>query len=203
MTERDKHVYALLSRSRVYNTVQRIFSLGKTLPQFVNDFLRPQEGQRLLDIGCGTAKILHYLPKVDYIGFDPNPAYIKWAQNAFGNRGTFYTGRFTAASAAAVGQVDIAMLIAVLHHLSDDEALELFDLLRNVVKPGGRVVTLDNVFVDKQNPIARLLITLDRGGNVRTPDEYTRLARASFQEVRGAVVHRTIPPYTYWIMEAA
>src|SRR5215217_1780021 len=81
-------------------------------------YLRPQEGARILDIGCGTAKILNHLPRVEYIGFDPNPAYIEWARNTFGNRGTFHAGRFTAESIGLVGQVDVALVLAVLHHLS-------------------------------------------------------------------------------------
>ncbi len=202
MVERHQHAYALLSRPGVYNAVRRIFRVDMR-PQFIHEFLQPKKGDRILDIGCGTGEILNHLRDVEYIGFDPNVAYIEWARRTFGDRGTFHVGRFAADSAASVEQVDIAMLVAVLHHMSDDESFELFRLLRSVVKPGGRVVTLDNVYIEKQNPIARLLISLDRGQNVRTPDEYAKLARKSFPNVQGVVVHKRFPPYTYWIMQAA
>ncbi|EUA32283.1 putative methyltransferase type 12 [Mycobacterium intracellulare] len=98
--------------------------------------------------------------------------------------------------------MDIAIVSAVLHHMDDAQANELFGLLRQVLKPGGRVVTLDPVFTERQNPIARLIISLDRGRHVRSPASYEALARAAFTDVRGQVVVQAFPPYTRFFMTA-
>jgi hypothetical protein len=87
--------------------------------------------------------------------------------------------------------------------MNDREADALFSLLGRITKPGGRVVTFDNAYVPYQNPIARLLISLDRGRNVRAPEAYAALARPYFDDVRGTVHHTRVPPYTYWIMTAS
>jgi len=80
--------------------------------------------------------------------------------------------------------------------MDDAQASEVFGLLRQVLKPGGRVITLDNVFTDRQNPIARLLIGLGRGRHVRSPAGYEALARGAFAHVDGTVVPQAFPPYT-------
>ena len=45
-----------------------------------------------------------------------------------------------------------------------------------MLKPAGRIVTIDNVWLPKQSIIAKLVNRLDFGMNVRTPDQYVRLA---------------------------
>ncbi len=84
--------------------------------------------------------------------------------------------------------------------MDDAQASELFVLLRQVLKPGGRVITVDNVFTERQNPIARLLISLDRGRHVRSPAGYEALARGAFAHVDGTVVAQAFPPYTLFFM---
>lgn len=193
-------LWALLSRPWIYEAVQAMFAADRGRLAFVTEHVRPTAGDRILDIGCGTAGILRYLPGVTYIGYEPNPVYVERARAEFGDRGTFHAKLFTASEAASIAPVDIAIVSAVLHHLSDGEAQDLLRLLRGVVKPGGRVVTIDNCYVDGQNPIARLLISLDRGRNVRTPEGYRGLAAATFGTIRGEVSHRAFPPYTFFIM---
>ena len=35
-------------------------------------YLRPKEGDAVLDIGCGTSEILKYISSVTYTGYDTN-----------------------------------------------------------------------------------------------------------------------------------
>jgi SAM-dependent methyltransferase len=165
-------------------------------------FVRAQPGDRVLDIGCGPADLLAYLPDVEYIGWEPNAAYVAKARKTYGDRGTFHVGIFGPEQARSLAPVDIAIVSAVLHHMDDAQASELFMLLRQVLKPGGRVITADNVFTERQNPIARFLISLDRGRHVRSPAGYEALARGAFPHVHGAVTARAFPPYTYFFMTA-
>ena len=55
----------------------------------IKNYLRPSIGDRILDIGCGPADLLSYLPQVEYIGFDANSKYISDAKRRYGNQGTF------------------------------------------------------------------------------------------------------------------
>ena len=58
--------------------------------EFVDDYIQPFPGCKILDIGCGTARILDYLPvDVDYHGFDLSQRYIRSASQRYGERGKF------------------------------------------------------------------------------------------------------------------
>jgi SAM-dependent methyltransferase len=202
MGETNTGLRALLTSPAIYEAVQRLMGAEQGRRAFVATYMAPKAGDRILDVGCGPAELLRYLPDVTYVGFDPNPAYIDRAKQRFGDRATFFARRYEPADAATLPAFDIALLRAVLHHLDDEEARELLGLLHKSLKPGGRLVTLDNVFVPDQNPIARLLISMDRGRNVRSPAGYRALAEGLF-DVVGTVVHKTFPPYTYYIMTAS
>lgn len=201
-TERKRGLYAALSHPKLYETVQRVMGADQRRRHFADLFVRARPGDRVLDIGCGPAQLRAYLPDVEYIGWEPNAAYVEKARNTYGDRGSFNVGLFGPEQAATLEPVDIAIVSAVLHHMSDAQANELFVLLRQVLKPGGRVVTLDNVFIERQNPIARLLIGMDRGRHVRSPDGYQALASDVFTGVNGTVVPQAFPPYTYFYMTA-
>lgn len=98
---------------------------------------------------------------------------------------------------------DIVIVGGVLHPMTYEDARTLFSTAARVLKPGGRVVSLDNIYVDNQNPIARFIISRDRGQNVRTPEGYRALATNVFDHVIGDVVKQSFPPYTFWIMTAS
>src|SRR3546814_20298394 len=57
--------------------------------KFVAEFVRPSEGMSVLDVGCGPADILAYLPELTYYGFDVSASYIAQAQRKFGRSGKF------------------------------------------------------------------------------------------------------------------
>ena len=167
---------------------------------FARDYVQARPGDRVLDIGCGPARLRAFLPEVDYIGWEPNAAYIAQAERDFAGCGEFHVGLFGAEQARATEPVDVAVIGAVLHHLDDAQMGALLADVRTVLKPGGRVVTVDPVYIARQNPLARLMINLDRGRHVRTVEHYTSLARQSFAQVGGTVVAQAFPPYTYFYM---
>lgn len=195
-------IFSILRSPTVYEAVQQLFGANRIRKWFADNYVKAKPGDRVLDIGCGPANILEYLKGVDYIGWEPNPAYVETARRKYGSKGSFNVGYFEKHNAMELAPVDIAVVGAVLHHLNDEQAVELFSLLRSVLKPGGRVITLDCAFTDKQNPIARLLVSLDRGQHARRSEEYIALASNSFSDVTGELVNTRLPPYTYWVMTA-
>ena len=172
--------------------------------ELVDQYICARSGQRILDIGCGTADILSYLPAgVEYWGYDISSEYIEAAKSRFGDRGHFMCGRFDIQEANRLPKFDVVLAIGLLHHLGDAEAVELFQLARAALHENGRMITFDGCLVPGQNPIARFLLLRDRGQNVRAAEEYRGLAGSSFENVQGYVRHQAWIPYTHWIMECS
>jgi len=173
---------------------------GRTI--FVSEYLKPRAGDRILDIGCGEASILDYLPQVEYVGFDISPAYIAAATKHYGGRGRFYCRAVTPDTIDEIGTFDIALANGVLHHLTDAESLDLFQLAFRALKNEGRLVTFDGCYLPQQSPIARYLLKADRGKFVRTPEQYLAIARKHFPVVNNAVRQDLLAiPYAHFIME--
>jgi SAM-dependent methyltransferase len=180
MAERLSGWHAALSTPVVYELIQHAVGARRWLRRFVRDTVRAQAGERVLDVGCGPAAILRYLPDVDYCGFDHSPSYIEAARGQFGDRARFFCDDVGSIDRHAVGPFDIAIAIGVLHHIDDGQALGLFAKIRDLLAPRGRLITADPCFFDGQPWITRLVVSNDRGVNVRHFDDYLALARKSF-----------------------
>ena len=76
MAERKAEVWSLLAHPLVYETIQAVFGADRGRRRFVSEHLKPKPGERVLDIGCGTARVASYLCPVTYIGFEPNAEYM-------------------------------------------------------------------------------------------------------------------------------
>lgn len=165
--------------------------------------VRAKPGDRVLDIGCGVADVLDRLPAVDYHGFDLSQPYVDAARARYGER-----GRFTCAAVSELslgdlaGSCDVVMANGLLHHLDDEDAVRLLRTAHAALKPGGHLVTFDGCYVDGQSPLARWLVSLDRGEHVRRIEEYQCLAESVFPEVESRVYTDLIRlPYTHLVLE--
>lgn len=192
----------LLRFPRLYSLFGAIVG-GGGRARFVQTHIRPEAAQRILDIGCGPADILAWLPEeVAYVGFDESRTYVRAAERRFGGRGTFRCARVTRELVGAYSGFDVVLALGVLHHLDDEECRTLLEIARVALRAGGRLVTLDGCLVERQGALQRLLLNWDRGTHVRTVDAYLSLVRGIFPKVQ----HRTYSdlirlPYTHLVME--
>lgn len=193
----------LLANAGIYSSLQRCLAPERFMHRLAA-IIGIRAGDRVLDIGCGPADILAYLPKdVDYTGFDISERYIAAAKGRYGARGKFAV-RAVSQNAEDSGEYDAVISLGVLHHLSDLDARTLLDCASRLLRPGGRLVTCDPVRLQGQHPVARLMIALDRGEFVRTFQDYLALARRCFPNAAGKVVHDLlIVPYTQCVIAAS
>lgn len=192
----------ILAQARVYSLFAQIVGASRGRQIFIQRHVRPHAGDRVQDIGCGPADILEYPPAVDYYGFDLSANYIKSARKRFGARGHFYVQALSPELVRKYSGFNLVLANGVLHHLTDAESLDLFRLAKAALIPGGRLVTLDGCFTEKQCLLARYFLKYDRGKHVRRQDAYVKLAREVFDEVRPSLTTELLRiPYTHLVLE--
>lgn len=187
-------------------SVYRAFTSAVTvdLSQFIAEYLQPQPGSRVLDIGCGPGDMLAHLPNVQYVGFDIDEQYIQSAIERFGSRGKFFCRKVSEQVLHEMQEekFDIVTAIGVVHHLDDAEAADLFRLAHNVLRPGGMLVTRDGCYTPDQSLVVRKLLDMDRGRYVRTQEQYLALAHSVFEKCTPSLRQDLLRiPYNHLILQ--
>lgn len=202
MSQITTGIRSILSHPVIYEFLQNIMGARYARELIVQQYIRPFPGMRILDLGCGTAEILSNLPKdIEYVGYDMSPEYIAAAQKKYGHRATFHCRLLEQAEIENLEKFDLVIGIGVLHHLDDAQGSGFMELAKSAMKPNGRVLTRDPVWAVGQNPLARFLISRDRGQHVRTQVGYETIGRTVFTNVNGWLTHQQWLPYTHWTME--
>lgn len=167
----------------------------------VKDYIRPKTGDRILEIGCGPGTIVPYLPSCEYVGFDASPSYIEQARQRF-PQARFVCERVSEYTLPERSYYDSVLALGIVHHLDDSEAQQLFQIARDALKPGGKLVTLDGVWTNDQSSTARALLARDRGEFVRNEGAYVGIASHAFDNVKASIRHDLLRiPYTHIILE--
>jgi len=202
MSEITSGIRSIFSHPFIYSGFQRLLGAHSFREKFVEEFVRPGDEAVVLDIGCGPADILDCLPNtIQYEGFDISDSYIEKARMRYQDRGSFHCKILTQEDLKQLPKFDIVLALGVLHHMDDGVAQEVLNIACHALKPGGRFVTFDPCLEKGQNPIARLLVKMDRGQNVRTQAGYEALAKSVFESSRVEVRHQAWIPYTHCFME--
>ena len=198
MSQKNKGIYSLLSNTFFYSLVQRVMSGTSFRKKIVKKYIT-KHNVKVLDIGCGPAEILDTLPEIKYYGFDINPIYINSAKRKYENKGKFFCKKFTNKNTKYLPKFDHVLLLGVLHHLSDQEINKLMPNIKKVLKRKGNIITLDNIFINKQNFIAKFLIQMDKGENVRSKKGYLNILKNHFKKINSKIYHQKFIPYTWFV----
>jgi 2-polyprenyl-3-methyl-5-hydroxy-6-metoxy-1,4-benzoquinol methylase len=192
----------VLAKPSIYSLFARFIGATRGRRLYIQRYVRPRAGDRILDIGCGPADILEALPQVDYHGFDLSAEYIESARKRFGARGHFNVEAVNLELLKKYVGFDLVLATGVLHHLSDTEAVDLFHVAKTALRANGRLITLDGCFLEGQSPLARQLLKRDRGRYVRNETGYAALARNVFNNVQPFLTTELLRiPYTHIILE--
>ncbi len=192
---------SVLSIPFMYDLFGWLIGGNSSRATFVKQYVHPNKGDRVLDIGCGPGSIIPFLPiGTEYVGFDASQKYIDFAKKHFDGKGTFICEQVSCASITQQS-FDIVLAMGILHHLDDVEALSLFKLAKSALKSNGKLVTIDPVYTDNQPKLAKWIISKDRGDYVRNERDYSLLANQVFLDNHIEIRHDLLRiPYSHIII---
>lgn len=179
----------ILSYPAVYEAYDAVVGTRAVRRAFARQYVRPFPRAKVLDLGCGPARMLDHLSGVRYTGIDISAAYINAARKRYGNRGRFILGSVTDVNFGQEEPFDIVVAFGLLHHVSDGTVRDLVSRAKSVLTRSGRLITLDPCFVENQNILARYLHQKDRGNHVRYVEGYLKLVGPAFSSVTHVVRH--------------
>ncbi|KAF5083712.1 Methyltransferase domain protein [anaerobic digester metagenome] len=197
------HIKNVLNNPFVYSRAMRFLGSDRVMRIVVNDYIKPLSGDSILDMGCGPAIILDYLPDdVQYTGIDYNCDYIQSARNKFGSRGEFFLGDVSEHKDYSLkGRFDIVIATGVIHHLSNDNVLKLLTTSYDCLRKDGRFISVDNVYDKKLSILNKLALKCDRGAFIRNKVEHLKLF-SEYSDVKCRIEKSLlIIPYYYVICE--
>lgn len=170
----------LMGRPFVYKTLRPLL-LGfneKIDFKIIYDHLQVEEGDIVVDIGCGMGNALEYIHTFsEYHGFDTDTVALQeFKKNYSDNRICLYNRCFESEDASKINPSKICMF-GLLHHLSDEEVRILFDSVHRS-RSLKRIVTCDVFYEDNKKwrgNINNFLTKLDRGKFGRKIEHYKQL----------------------------
>ena len=184
----------ILNNPLVYHLSQKFFLADNFRKKILKKLIN-RKNIDLLDIGCGPGNMITYLSFNKYYGFDTDKKYIEFAKKKYPDC-YFFCEKFTKSSLKKISKVDIVILFGVLHHISNNEILDLIKNLKLALKKDSQIIILDPVYVKNQNKIAKFLIDNDRGDFVRTTKGYLDLFKKSRTAFTYKIYNQKIIPYT-------
>lgn len=185
--------HRLVANPAVYDCVQRLAGRDHNYRRLAPHLMQ-SAGKMLLDVGAGTGECARIIPpRTTYIWLDNDPEKLR------GFRGKFSSRWAVLGAANQIGlkdkSVDIAVCVAVSHHLSDAE-------LGNAVRELARVCRFQLIFLDAvqaTSVVSNLLWKYDRGSHPRKAETLRSAIEQWFDvdhEERYSVYHH------YWLCTA-
>ncbi|MDA8125215.1 MAG: methyltransferase domain-containing protein [Deltaproteobacteria bacterium] len=140
-----RHRARTLLRYRHIETTPRFFARGKLRmdPMFPRLAALVKDPRRILDIGCGygvpSVWLLELHPSATVTGIDPDAERVRIAGSVLGPRGEARVGRAPDLGDLP-GGADTALILDIIHMLSDTEWEQTLAHLHDKLLPGGRLV---------------------------------------------------------------
>ncbi len=139
------HRRLTMQRYRLMEAYPRQFARFKMLldPMFprLAEFVRPND--RVFDIGCGYgvpgAWLLTLYPDIRLAGIDPDQERVRVANLAWGRQGQAWVGAAPQLPEKPK-EIDLAMMLDMVHHLSDDGLRTVLNELSRRLAPDGRLL---------------------------------------------------------------
>lgn len=182
----------------IYDWIQRLAGSRRGLKILARELSRLPSNGKILDVGGGTGAVRHLFGEGwDYVCLEPDSEKLRVFRRK--HPGT----RAWKASADRIpcekARFDLCLLIAVAHHLDENQFHKALAEIQRVLKPLGKLLLLDPLWIPTNFP-GRVLWWMDRGAYPRTAKDLNRILGHHFliESTRHHRIH-----HDYWLVWAA
>ncbi|HUL30259.1 MAG TPA: methyltransferase domain-containing protein, partial [Thermodesulfobacteriota bacterium] len=186
LPDSKEHRLRAMRRYRHLEPYPRLFArfkirLDPMFPRLASFLDSPRH---IIDIGCGYGVpaiwLLCLFPQAKVYGLDPDPRRVRIAAQALGDRGSAAIGKAPDLPAASPDRVDTALMLDMIHLISDDELRLTLRRLYDKLVPEGRLILRTTVPFRKRVPWLRRveewrLRGLEMTPHFRSSEEVTAL----------------------------
>ena len=170
----EKKIINLIQSPAIYQFQQKIGGMEEFYKNIINSEVNLNQIKNVLDIGCGLGSHSEFFDKdSNYIGIDLNIKRVNYAIEKYQS-----TNRvFECSSINNLKtnlEFDLAILIGVIHHLSNKEIEDFVSDLKSSTLKINKLIILDPVKIPKQKLLSKILQKLDVGANIKLQHEYTK-----------------------------
>ncbi|WP_052476122.1 class I SAM-dependent methyltransferase [Cohnella kolymensis] len=127
----------------------------------------------VLDFGSGTGANCCICDPGHYLGIEPDAKRVALAQRLYPeHRFSHFDQKQVPADDESV---DYVLVIAVLHHLQDEQIQSYLSEFERVLKRGGKIIVMEPYLLDGSRVRNSLMRWYDDGDHIRDEDSYLRL----------------------------
>ena len=198
MSQRTNILHDFINSPQIYKIIQKIMSGTSFRKKIIKENIK-KKNLKILDIGCGPAEIIDYMPECIYYGYDIDKRSIDYAKKKYKNKNyKFFCKEFKSSDLKRLPYFDYVILFGILHHLNNKQAKNVLNLCKKKMKKNSILLTEDPILIKNQNIVAKFLIKSDRGTNVRKKNEYIDLLKTYFKNCKSKVTKQFFIPYTWF-----
>jgi SAM-dependent methyltransferase len=125
----------------------------------------------VLDIGCGIGQYAR-ITEGDYLGIDVDCRYVRYARKRRGNDRHTFECVDAVELAVEERRFDLALVVDVLHHLSDDDSVAVLAAAGRLAQ--GSLACFEPVS-EQESRLGRWFTDHDRGGHMRSHEQLLAL----------------------------
>jgi len=162
----------------------------------IEKYFHLEQGEKILDIGCGTGEFSPFFLKEYYVGIDIDDKNITYAK-------AHYNQEFKVADARDLpfgdNSFDKILIVGVLHHLSMEDVQKVLQEIQRILVPKGQALIIEDTLCD--SPITKLMHSLDQGAHIRSKEAWQEILTGNFIAKTSFTFKSGICFYSAFILE--
>lgn len=164
----------ILNIPQFYNFYINLIGGKCFFKNYVAEYIKPEENQTVLELGCGAGNIINYFPKnIKYTGLDLSKKCINYCKSKFPDFN--FKIQDIAVNFNLNETYDAIFSEGVMACLSDEQICKVLENICKHSKKGTKIILSDMNYNSQNSFFQRLLLEHERGKFLRSTKDYVAI----------------------------